>query len=215
MPGSRDSARHPGHPVEAGGQDPPGDDPPGQPHGFGIGPDRVADPRSAGLEGADHGLGHLLRVATVGRHALVDETLEGLDQRQVGAVVGLVAGRALPDLGALVPALWTTASRALPVAARTSFTARSIDAWSVTSSCTTSAVTFARARASSRRPRLSRLRMLANTRQPRWARSTAVSRPNPLEQPVTRTEPLTCPTPRGSPGCALRRPPGGRGNWSG
>src|SRR5687768_7618127 len=76
-----------------------------------------------------------------------------------------------------------------PVADMIELTAAAIDSALVTSSCRTEIETPAAFAASSRGLRFSRSRMLAYTRKPRLASSTADTSPKPLEQPVSKAVP--------------------------
>ena len=99
------------------------------------------------------------------------------------------SGRSSSTPATATPALCTTASSALPVLESTVVTAASIDAGSVTSSCTkvTRSESPASLNARSRGSLRLRSRMVANTRQPLAARSSVVTRPKPVDVPVIRT----------------------------
>ncbi len=96
---------------------------------------------------------------------------------------------------AATPALCTTASRKSSVRASVSATPLAIDAASVTSSCTI--LTFCAApdcaSAASSGPLRSKLRIVAMTRQPRFASSTAARSPKPADVPVIRTVRIRAP----------------------
>ena len=98
------------------------------------------------------------------------------------------SGKSSSTPATATPALCTTASSVLPVFESTVVTAASIDAGSVTSSCTkvTRSESPAFLNARSRGSLRLRSRIVANTRQPLAARTSVVTCPKPVDVPVIR-----------------------------